>query len=95
MSTAAEIRKRVRDAERERLKIREDAAVTVASRLAAHAAAQEALAVAQANLAAGIGEALTHYGNATELARVLDIPPKTIRDHARSNRKAAEPDPQD
>lgn len=94
MATAAEIRKRVRDAERERIKIRENAAVTVANRLAAHTAAQETLAAAQSDLEDAIAAALSHYGSATELATVLDVPPRTIRDHAPRKRKNVDPAPQ-
>ncbi|MGD7708105.1 hypothetical protein [Microlunatus sp. Y2014] len=95
MATAAEIRKRVRDAERQRIKTREDAAVTVANRLSAHAAAQDALAAAQTELAAAVTEALTHYGSATELAHVLDVSPRTIREHSPRKQKSPDPDPQD
>lgn len=79
--TASAIRKRVREAERDRLKAREDSAVTVAQRLAGHAAAREALAAAEADLTAATKEALSHYDSLAELARVLDVSPSVLRQH--------------
>lgn len=80
MVKAAEIRKRVREAEAKRVKARADAAIQVAESHHQVAAARAALTAAEGDLRKSVRAALTSHGySVTELAGVTDVPASALR----------------
>lgn len=88
MPTAGEIRKKVREAERERVKAREQAAVSVAQAYEHTAAARAALADSEVSLRTAVTEAIQRHGfTATELTTLTGVPRAAMRPSAASGKQ--------
>lgn len=80
MATAAEIRKRVRDAEKRRVQARSEAAIQVADAAARLTAAEEALVAAMDDLEQAVSAAVSDQGyGVEELAHVTDVDLRRLR----------------
>lgn len=80
MATAAEIRKRVRDAEKRRVQARAEAAIQVADAAARLAAAERALLAAMDGLEQSVSTAVSDQGyGVEELAQVTDVDLRRLR----------------
>lgn len=80
MATAAEIRKKVRQAEQDRIKARSDAAIDVAAAHERYSSASAALRAAETELRRAIRAATTSQGyTINELAQVTDVSPSALR----------------
>ncbi|MGJ3510134.1 hypothetical protein [Enemella sp. A6] len=80
MATAAEIRKRVRDAEKRRVQARAEAAIQVADAAARLTAAEEALVAAMDDLEQAVSAAVSDQGyGVEELAQVTDVDLRRLR----------------
>lgn len=89
MATAAEIRKKVRQAEQDRIKARSDAAIDVATAHERYSSASAALRAAETDLRRAIRTATTSQGyTINELAQVTDVSPSALRTATGDDRQA-------